>query len=50
MEGSAIELSIVVVPGSGTGELTGIRGELRVDPAQGRHRYELAYRLPPKTP
>lgn len=40
------ELSIVVVPGSGDGELAGLAGELAVDIQDGRHSYRLEYSLP----
>lgn len=41
------QISIVVVPGSGTGELTGIDGtfEIRVEPG-GKHFYTFHYSLP----
>jgi hypothetical protein len=39
-------LSIVVVPDSGTEELTGIEGEFKVIIAGGKHSYEFIYRLP----
>ena len=38
-------MSVTVVPGSGSGELTGITGEMTIDPAAG-HAYVLRYRLP----
>jgi hypothetical protein len=37
---------ITVVPGSGTGELTGLTGTLTVISGPGTRRYELTYRLP----
>lgn len=37
--------SILVVPGSGTGELSGIDGELTIMMADGKHGYELRYQL-----
>ena len=39
-------LSITVVPGSGTGQLTGIAGEFKINIAGGIHSYEFAYSLP----
>ena len=39
-------LSVTVVPDSGTGELTGIEGEFKIDIVGGEHLYEFAYRLP----
>lgn len=40
------ELSIVVVPDSGTGQLTGLTGSLTLEIVDGQHRYDLAYTLP----
>ena len=40
------QLSITVVPGSGTGALAGIRGVLRLDLVEGRHSYEFEYVMP----
>jgi len=43
------QLTVVVVPGSGTGELTGLTGTLRIAIGPGgEHSYELEYTLPPK--
>lgn len=39
-------LDIMIVPDSGTGELTGISGRLRIRIDEGRHFYELDYELP----
>jgi Protein of unknown function (DUF3224) len=39
-------LNIVVVPDSGTGELTGLSGGLRILIADGKHSYEFEYSLP----
>ena len=39
-------LSIVVVPDSGTGELKGISGKMNIIIEGKNHRYELAYTLP----
>lgn len=38
-------LDYVVVPGSGTGELTGIGGSLELTIVEGEHRYVLSYTL-----
>jgi hypothetical protein len=46
MAGGAQELSITVVPGSGTGELTGLTGRFHLRIDGGRHFYELDYALP----
>ncbi len=39
------ELSITVVPDSGTGELVGLAGQMAIQIAEGRHSYEFAYSL-----
>ena len=39
------ELSIVVVPDSGTGELAGLAGALTIEIADGKHSYEFTYTL-----
>ena len=45
MDGGRQELKVFVAPGSGTGELKGITGDMTIDPAAG-HTYVLTYRLP----
>jgi hypothetical protein len=40
------ELSVSVVPDSGTGALAGISGEFRITIRDGRHFYEFEYQLP----
>lgn len=40
------QLSITVVPASGTGELAGMKGIFHLNIAEGRHDYELEYSLP----
>jgi len=40
------ELTITVVPDSGTGELAGITGTLAIHIVDGKHAYELDYTLP----
>jgi hypothetical protein len=42
----AQRLSIMVVPGSGTGGLAGMSGEFRIEISEGRHSYEFEYSLP----
>jgi hypothetical protein len=42
------ELSIAVVPNSGTGELAGIAGKVDINIDGGKHFYEFAYTLPIK--
>jgi hypothetical protein len=46
MSAAGQELSITVVPDSGTGELSGISGEFRLAFTEGAHQYELEYTLP----
>jgi Protein of unknown function (DUF3224) len=46
IEAGAQKLSIVIVPGSGTGPLTGIAGTFDLQIAQGQHSYVLTYTLP----
>jgi len=40
------QLNIVVVPDSGTGQLTGLSGSMNIQIAAGKHSYEFAYSLP----
>ena len=40
------ELSIVIVPGSGTGQLTGITGTVGIDIVEKKHFYTIDYELP----
>ncbi len=40
------EMTVTVVPDSGTGELKGLAGRLRIILADGRHGYEFDYTLP----
>lgn len=42
------ELSVTVVPDSGTGELVGLAGTFSVQIADGKHSYEFEYSLPDK--
>ena len=39
-------MTVVVVPGSGTGEFKGMTGTFAIKIAGGQHSYELEYRLP----
>lgn len=48
MGGGSQHLRIEVVPGSGTGELTGMAGEFLLRVEAGQHHYTLNYRLPLK--
>ncbi|MFP5391122.1 MAG: DUF3224 domain-containing protein [Gammaproteobacteria bacterium] len=45
MDNGVSELRVRIVPGSGSGGLAGIRGELRIEIAAGVHRYTLDYTL-----
>jgi hypothetical protein len=40
------ELIVAVAPGSGTGELAGLVGEMAIIVGGGKHRYEFEYTLP----
>nr|WP_315235284.1 DUF3224 domain-containing protein [uncultured Albidiferax sp.] len=46
MERGKASLSVLVVPDSGTGELTGLTGEFKINIVDGKHYYEFAYSLP----
>lgn len=46
MDQNGPKMSVVVVPGSGTGELKGISGTFEIQIANGRHSYHLDYTLP----
>ena len=46
MESGKYKLSVMVVPGSGTGELAGIAGTLTITAAAGKHSYTFDYTLP----
>ena len=40
------QLTVIIVPDSGTGELTGISGTLEIDNDEGRHSYVFEYEYP----
>jgi hypothetical protein len=40
------QLSITVVPDSGTGQLTGLAGKMNINIVDGKHSYDLEYTLP----
>jgi hypothetical protein len=48
MDKGALNLTVLVVPGSGTGDLHGISGKMDIVIADGKHSYDLAYTLPAK--
>jgi hypothetical protein len=41
------ELSVTVVPDSGTGQLTGLAGKMTINIADGKHSYEFDYTITP---
>ncbi len=43
MDQSGNKLSVIIVPGSGSGELTGITGTFDIKIANGQHSYDLEY-------
>jgi hypothetical protein len=45
MDQSGPRMSVIVVPGSGTGELKNITGTFEIRNANGQHSYELSYSL-----
>jgi len=45
MTRGAPELKVAVVPDSGTGELVGISGTMKIDIVEGKHNYEFLYEL-----
>ena len=47
MTRGAPELSVIVVPDSGTGELVGLSGSMTIKVEDGKHFYELEYSLAP---
>jgi len=46
MSAAGQELSITVIPDSGSDELTGIAGEFKIDIVDGEHSYNFSYSLP----
>jgi hypothetical protein len=46
MTRGAPQLTITVVPDSGTGQLTGLAGKMTIKIADGKHSYEFEYSLP----
>jgi Protein of unknown function (DUF3224) len=45
MTRGAPQLTITVVPDSGTGQLTGLSGKMAIQIADGKHSYEFDYTL-----
>lgn len=46
MDAAGPKMTVLVVPGSGTGDLKGISGTFVIQIADGRHSYDLEYSLP----
>ena len=46
MDHSGPKMTVLVIPGSGTGELSGISGSFEIKIANGEHSYDLEYTLP----
>ena len=46
MQGPSQELAVVVVPDSGSGQLTGITGKMTITITGGKHLYDFDYTLP----
>ena len=46
MQDGRFDLKVQAVPGSGTGELEGIAGDLTIIIESGRHSYSFEYTLP----
>ena len=47
MTRSGAQLTIIVVPGSGAGQLAGLTGNMEIDNVEGKHFYDFAYTLNP---
>jgi hypothetical protein len=45
MSSAGQELSVMVVPDSGSGQLKGLKGEMSIKVVEGKHTYELNYSL-----
>ena len=50
MDATGPNMTVKIVPGSGTGELKGITGTFTIIIADGKHSYDLEYQLPATTP
>jgi hypothetical protein len=46
MSKGALQMSIIVVPDSGTVELVGLTGKMTIIIAEGKHSYDFEYSLP----
>jgi hypothetical protein len=47
MDGGSFHLNVIVVPGSATGELAGLSGQMQITIKDSKHSYAFAYTLPP---
>ncbi len=45
MCGGDTELTVTVVPDSGTGDLRGLRGQMKIDIVDGQHHYDFEYEI-----
>jgi len=45
MDQSGRKMTVIIIPGSGTGELKGISGTFDIQIANGQHTYDLEYKL-----
>lgn len=48
MDRNVPQLTVTVVPDSGTGELEGLKGKMNIEIAHGEHQYDFEYTLPEK--
>lgn len=46
MQNAVFHLNVIVVPDSGTGQLSGLQGSMEIIIKDGKHSYNLAYTLP----
>jgi len=46
MQNGAYHMDVVVIPGSGTGQFTGIDGSMQIVIKDGKHSYDFAFTLP----
>jgi hypothetical protein len=46
MDQNGLKMTVIIVPGSGTGELKGIAGTFTIHIENGQHSYDLEYTLP----
>jgi hypothetical protein len=46
MQNGAFQMNVIVVPGSGTAQLTGLSGSMTIIIKDSKHSYDFAYTLP----